>query len=94
MTARKRFYKTVTVTDDDGGLVVRLDDRVVKSPAGANAILPSRELADAVATEWDSQGEEIDAARRGGSCRLLALLPCPTCRWRKHVMLRHSVRAL
>ncbi|MGB1357649.1 MAG: ATP12 family chaperone protein [Candidatus Puniceispirillaceae bacterium] len=62
MTARKRFYKTVTVTDDDGGLVVRLDDRVVKSPAGANAILPSRELADAVATEWDSQGEEIDAA--------------------------------
>lgn len=62
MTARKRFYKTVTVTDDDGGLVVRLDDRVVKSQAGANAILPSRELADAVATEWDSQGEEIDAA--------------------------------
>ena len=62
MTARKRFYKTVTVTDDVGGLVVRLDDRVVKSPAGASAILPSRTLADAVATEWDSQGDEINAA--------------------------------
>jgi len=33
MTARKRFYKTVTVTDDVAGLVIRLDDRVVKSPA-------------------------------------------------------------
>lgn len=62
MTARKRFYKNVTVTEDEGGLVVRLDDRVVKSPAGAGAVLPSRALADAVATEWDSQGDEIDAA--------------------------------
>ena len=62
MTARKRFYKTVTVTEEGTGLVVRLDDRVVKSPAGASAMLPSRALADAVAAEWESQGDEIDAA--------------------------------
>ena len=62
MTARKRFYKTVTVTDDVAGLVIRLDDRVVKSPAGTSAVLPSRALAEAVATEWDAQGDEIDAA--------------------------------
>jgi len=61
MTARKRFYKTVTVSDDAAGLVIRLDDRVVRSPAGASATLPSRALAEAVASEWDSQGDEIDA---------------------------------
>ena len=60
MTTRKRFYKTVAVDDQEGGLVIRLDDRVVKSPAGAGAVLPSRALADAVAAEWESQGDEID----------------------------------
>lgn len=69
MTARKRFYKTVTIGDEEGGLVVRLDGRVVKSPAGASVILPSRALADAVATEWDSQGDEIDT----GSMPLFSL---------------------
>jgi len=62
MSARKRFYKSVTVTDEDDGLVIRLDGRVVKSPAGVRAVLPSRILADAVASEWDSQGDEIDAS--------------------------------
>jgi len=62
MTARKRFYKTVTVSDEAEGLAVRLDGRVVRSPAGAVAILPSSALADAVASEWDAQGDEIDAA--------------------------------
>lgn len=62
MTTRKRFYKTVTVDDEKSGLVVKLDGRVVKSPAGASAVLPSRALADAVAREWESQGEEINTA--------------------------------
>jgi chaperone required for assembly of F1-ATPase len=69
MTTRKRFYKTVTVDDEDGGLVVRLDGRVVKTPAGGSAVLPSRALADAVATEWESQGDEIAA----GSMPLFSL---------------------
>ena len=61
MSARKRFYKSVTVAEEDDGLVIRLDGRVVKSPAGVSAVLPSRGLADAVAAEWDGQGDEIDA---------------------------------
>jgi chaperone required for assembly of F1-ATPase len=69
MSARKRFYKSVTVTDEDDGLVVRLDGRVVKSPAGVSAMLPTRDLADAVAAEWDGQGDEIDA----GSMPLFSL---------------------
>ncbi len=58
MTAR-RFYKAVSVTDDLG---VALDGRAVKTPAKAPLILPTRALAEAVAAEWDMQGEKIDAA--------------------------------
>ena len=63
MAAKKRFYSTVSVTDEQDGPVIRLDGRLVKSPAGTNAHLPSRALADAVAGEWEAQGDEIDAAR-------------------------------
>ncbi len=69
MSARKRFYKSVTVADEDAGLVIMLDGRVVKSPAGVSVVLPSRDLADAVAAEWDEQGDEIDA----GSMPLFSL---------------------
>ena len=62
MSAKKRFYKTVAVSDEDGGLGIRLDDRLVKSPAGRPALLPSVPLADAVAAEWDGQGDEIEPA--------------------------------
>ena len=62
MSAKKRFYKTVAVSDEDGGLGIWLDDRLVKSPAGRPALLPSPSLADAVAAEWDGQGDEIEPA--------------------------------
>ena len=62
MNAKKRFYKTVAVSDEDGGLGIRLDDRLVKSPAGRPALLPSAPLAGAVAAEWDGQGDEIEPA--------------------------------
>ena len=56
---RRRFYKTVTVTDDLG---IALDGRAVKTPMKAPLCLPTRPLAEAVAAEWDAQGEKIDAA--------------------------------
>lgn len=59
MTTRKRFYKDVTVTDELG---IALDGRVVKTPMKAPLLLPARALADAVATEWAEQGEEITPA--------------------------------
>jgi len=62
MSAKKRFYKTVSLAEEAGGLAVKLDGRAVKTPAGTPALLPSRRLADAVAGEWDAQGDEIDAA--------------------------------
>ena len=59
MTARRRFYKDVTVTDDLG---IALDGRPVKTPMKAALVLPTRALADAVAAEWAEQGEEIKPA--------------------------------
>lgn len=59
MTARKRFYKDVTVTEDLG---IALDGRTVKTPMKAPLRLPTRALADAVAAEWAGQGEEIKPA--------------------------------
>ena len=61
MSAKLRFYNSVLLAEEAGGLAVRLDGREVKTPAGTPTILPSRALADAVAGEWDAQGEEIDA---------------------------------
>lgn len=56
MTARRRFYKDVTVTEDLG---IALDGRQVKTPMKAPLRLPTRPLAEAVAAEWAGQGEEI-----------------------------------
>jgi chaperone required for assembly of F1-ATPase len=62
MSAKKRFYKDVQVNVADGGFAVELDGRGVRSPAGTQAIVPVRGLADAIASEWDAQVETINAA--------------------------------
>tara|TARA_B100000686_G_scaffold107528_1_gene114561 strand:- start:170 stop:868 length:699 start_codon:yes stop_codon:yes gene_type:complete len=56
----KRFYKGTSTAKQDGGFVVLLDDRPVKTPKRAILALPTQALADAVAREWAEQGEEID----------------------------------
>jgi chaperone required for assembly of F1-ATPase len=57
----KRFYKTAAAVETDQGYAVQLDGRPVKTPAKSVLILPGRALADAVAAEWEAQGEDIDA---------------------------------
>ncbi len=52
----KRFYRSVGVTDK---LEIALDGRIVKTPLKVPLVLPSRALADAVASEWDAQTEFI-----------------------------------
>ncbi len=56
----KRFYRDVTVEQAGQGFAVRLDGRAIKTAAGHPQTLPSRALADALAGEWDAQGEEMD----------------------------------
>ncbi|MEC8673233.1 MAG: ATP12 family protein [Pseudomonadota bacterium] len=60
MSAKKRFYKSVTTATEDDGVAIHLDGRAVKTPAGSAVRLPTPALAGAVAAEWDAQGEEID----------------------------------
>jgi len=62
MQAMKRFYKQVSTDTSDAGLVIKLDSRTVRSPAGALLNLPSSDLAMAVAEEWMAQGETINPA--------------------------------
>jgi chaperone required for assembly of F1-ATPase len=51
-----RFYKTVSV---GAGNAIQLDNRTMKTPKGAPFILPTRELADAIAEEWRAQESDI-----------------------------------
>ncbi|MBC7907798.1 MAG: ATPase [Rhodospirillaceae bacterium] len=55
----KRFYKQADVAEAEGGFAIRLDGRPIKTPAGKQLIVPSRALADAMAAEWDEQGENV-----------------------------------
>ena len=57
----KRFYKEVAVAPADGGFAVLLDDRPVKTPARNMLILPTENLAAAIAAEWRGQGDAIVA---------------------------------
>lgn len=53
----KRFYKSISVGD---GNAVLLDGRTLKTPRGESLDLPTTALAEAIAEEWRTQGDEID----------------------------------
>ncbi|MEJ0058957.1 MAG: ATP12 family protein [Terricaulis sp.] len=57
MEAPRRFYKQARLSDD--GFGVALDARALKTPGGAVVKLPTRALAEAVAAEWEAQGETL-----------------------------------
>lgn len=57
----KRFYKNASVAESEGGgFAVRLDDRPVKTPSRNALAAPDPALAEAIAAEWQAQGETID----------------------------------
>lgn len=55
----KRFYKTVSTEPAETGFALLLDGRQVRTPMRLSLVLPTRTMADAVAAEWEAQGEEI-----------------------------------
>ena len=57
---RKRFYTTAGIADMDGGFAVTLDGKPIRTPSGRRVVAPTSEIADAVAAEWNAQGETID----------------------------------
>jgi chaperone required for assembly of F1-ATPase len=58
----RRFYQQAGVEETEGGFRVVLDGRPVRTPARGSLIMPSQRLAQAIAAEWDAQGETIDPA--------------------------------
>ncbi|MHA1151208.1 MAG: ATP12 family chaperone protein [Alphaproteobacteria bacterium] len=62
MTAAKfkRFYGKVSWAAVPPGFRVLLDGRAIKTPAKAEMALPNRALAEAIAAEWQAQGEEVE----------------------------------
>ena len=55
----KRFYKTVDVQAQNVGFAVVLDGKIVRTPMNAELIVPTKQLAVAVAEEWENQGETV-----------------------------------
>jgi len=55
----KRFYKEVSSVPVEGGFGVQLDGKAVKTPAGQALTVPTARLAEAMAEEWEAQGETI-----------------------------------
>jgi chaperone required for assembly of F1-ATPase len=51
----KRFYKDVSVAER----LVLLDGKTLRTPRGAELVLPTAALTEAIAKEWRGQGDEI-----------------------------------
>ncbi|MEZ5996232.1 MAG: ATP12 family protein [Hyphomonadaceae bacterium] len=59
-TAPRRFYKRASACSiEAGGACVKLDERTLRTPAGAEFRAPTLALAQACAEEWNAQGEHI-----------------------------------
>ncbi len=56
----KRFWKEVALSEEECGWSTALDGRPLKTPARATLVVQARLLAEAIAEEWRSCGEEID----------------------------------
>ncbi|MEI9917054.1 MAG: ATP12 family chaperone protein [Methylovirgula sp.] len=57
-----RFYRDVRAEPLGDGFALALDGRIAKTPAKHDLVVPTRALAEAVAGEWQAQGEKIDFA--------------------------------
>ena len=60
VTLPKRFYKQANVVEEAQGFAILLDGRPIKTPAKTALCVPTRSLAEAIAAEWERQGETLD----------------------------------
>ena len=60
--AKKRFWETVSTVCVDGTSLykVYLDKRLLNTPNKKPLILPTKEMANHVVFEWESQGDKVD----------------------------------
>jgi chaperone required for assembly of F1-ATPase len=57
---RKRFYRVAGVAPTDGGFAVTLDGKPIRTPSGRQVLAPKAAIAEAIAAEWNAQGETIN----------------------------------
>src|SRR3984893_16143424 len=57
---RKRFYAHAGVVEAPGGFAITLDGKPIRTPSGRQVVAPVRQIADAIAAEWEAQPELID----------------------------------
>ena len=55
----KRFYKNAVSQRAEGGYEILLDGRGVKTPARQRLVVPNERLGQAIAVEWNEQGETV-----------------------------------
>jgi len=58
----RRFYEHATTGPHEAGFAVLLDGRVARTPARKALAVPRRDIAEAMAAEWEAQSGEIDPA--------------------------------
>lgn len=56
----KKFYSTVDAISGPEGFTVELDGKPIKTPDRNRLLVPTGELAEAVAAEWRAQEEEVN----------------------------------
>jgi chaperone required for assembly of F1-ATPase len=56
----RRFYRNAQVAEGAGSFAILVDERAVKTPGRRPLQAPTRALAQAIAAEWNAQGEFID----------------------------------
>lgn len=56
----KRFFERATASPVDGGFGVALDGRPIRTPVKAPLVVPNLPLAEAIAGEWNAQGDKLD----------------------------------
>jgi chaperone required for assembly of F1-ATPase len=57
---RKRVYTSAGVVEAPDGFQITLDGKPIRTPSGRTVTVPTREIAAAIAAEWEAQGEFID----------------------------------
>ena len=57
---RNRFYKVASAIEAEGGFAIALDGKPIRTPGKNALVAPNSALAEAMAAEWNAQGEAID----------------------------------
>jgi chaperone required for assembly of F1-ATPase len=59
---QKRFYMKAVMAEENGRFGLRLDGKRAMTPGKNTLAVPHRHIAEAIAREWEEQGDSIDPA--------------------------------